>query len=238
MLETLNPVETIESASQANEKAEEFDYSEFENLKEPNRVYCAFKRAFDFFASLAAVIVLMLPMLIITLAIRATSKGKAVFVQKRVGKGGKVFKMYKFRTMYCDTPKYLATAEIDDPDKYITKMGKILRRFSLDELPQVFNILKGDMSVIGPRPLIPEERDVHEMRQNVGVYKLRPGMTGWAQINGRDSVLPVQKVRYDAMYLRDFGIRMDTKIFFATIRKVIYAADVVEGSEAFERAKQ
>ena len=125
------------------------------------------KRTFDFCVATVAIMVLLIPLLVISLIIRATSKGSAIFVQKRVGKNGKVFKMYKFRTMYIETPKYLATAEIDDPDKYITKMGKILRRFSLDELPQIINIFKGDMSLIGPRPLIPEETDVHEMRKIV-----------------------------------------------------------------------
>ncbi len=224
----------VDSVEQAETLTQEFDYAEFDNLKEPSTAYCAVKRAFDFCVALCAIIVLAIPMLIISLIVRATSKGNAIFVQKRVGKGGETFNMYKFRTMHSDTPKYLATAEVEDPDKYITKIGKILRRFSLDELPQVFNIFKGDMSIIGPRPLIPEESDVHEMRQKVGVYSLRPGMTGWAQINGRDSVSPVQKVRYDAMYLRDFGAKMDLKIFFITIKKVIGAADVVEGKDSLK----
>ena len=235
MVETLNPTEVLETPNQTTETVEEFDYSEFLNLKEPGAIYSAVKRAFDFCVATVAIIVLLIPLLVISLIIRATSKGSAIFVQKRVGKNGKVFKMYKFRTMHIETPKYLATAEIDDPDKYKTKMGKILRRFSLDELPQIINIFKGDMSLIGPRPLIPEETDVHEMRKKVGVYKLRPGMTGWAQVNGRDSVTPVQKARYDAMYLRDFGAKMDLKIFFITIKKVIGAIDVVEGKESLEQ---
>ncbi len=235
MIETQTPAEILETSNQNVECVETFDYTEFNGLKEPSIIYSAIKRTFDFCVSAVALVALFIPMLIISLIIRATSKGSAIFMQKRVGKGGKVFKMYKFRTMHIDTPKYLATADIDDPDKYITKMGKILRRFSLDELPQLINIFKGDMSIIGPRPLIPEEKDIHEMRQNVGVYKLRPGMTGWAQINGRDSVSPVQKARYDAMYLRDFGAKMDLKIFFITIKKVIGAIDVVEGKESLEQ---
>lgn len=235
MVESGNHVEILENPNQTNEAVEEFDYTEFEDIKDPSVFYSAVKRTFDFCAATAALIVLLLPMLIISVIIRATSKGSAIFVQNRVGKGGKVFKMYKFRTMHSSTPKYLASADIEDPDKYITKTGKILRRFSLDELPQLINIFKGDMSIIGPRPLIPDESDVHEIRQKVGVYKLRPGMTGWAQINGRDSVTPVQKARFDAMYLRDFGAKMDLKIFFITIKNVIGAIDVVEGSEAFEQ---
>lgn len=216
-------------------KIEKEQFSEFENMPKPNKAYLVFKRAFDFCAATAALIVLAIPMLIISLIIRATSKGSAIFVQKRVGKDGKIFNMYKFRTMFATTPKYLATADIEDPEKYITKTGKLLRRFSLDELPQIINIVKGDMSIIGPRPLIPEESNIHEIRQELGIYQLRPGMTGWAQVNGRDSVLPHQKVWYDASYLRDIGIKMDAKIFFITVKKVLGAIDVVEGSESFEQ---
>ena len=133
------------------------------------------------------------------------------------------------------TPKYLSTMEVADPDQFITRVGKFIRKTSLDELPQLINVLLGDMSLIGPRPLISDEHEIHDMRMRFGVYNVRPGITGLAQINGRDLVSPGEKVRWDVKYLENFGFRMDLKILLATVPKVFGRAGVVEG---FDSRKQ
>ena len=126
----------------------------------------------------------------------------------------------------------MATADVDDPDKYITRVGHVLRKLSLDELPQLFNVLKGDMSLVGPRPLIENEADIHIMRERFGVYSVRPGVTGLAQINGRDTVSPAEKVRWDVRYVEHFGFWMDVKILFATVPKIFGGEGVVEGYDS------
>ena len=191
--------------------------------------YHGIKRALDIVLSLAGLLVLLIPGLIVMFAVLIDDPGKPFFRQYRVGRGGKRFNLYKFRTMKMDTPKYLSTMEVDDPDRYITRIGHFLRRASLDEIPQLINVLKGDMSLIGPRPLISDEYEIHEMRTRFGVYNIRPGITGLAQINGRDTVSPVEKVHWDVEYLRHFGFWMDLKILFATVPKVFGHAGVVEG---------
>lgn len=191
--------------------------------------YKFFKRFCDITISAIASVALLLPMLIIGLAVYIDDPGKILFRQYRVGKNGKRFRLYKFRSMKTDTPKYLSTFEIDNPDQYITKVGKFLRKTSLDELPQLINVLKGDMSLVGPRPLISDEYEIHQMRTMFGVYNIRPGVTGLAQINGRDTVSPVDKVRWDVKYLEHFGFKADIKILIATVPKVFGGNGVVEG---------
>ena len=192
--------------------------------------WCRFvKRAIDIIASFFAILILFLPSLIIMLAVFIDDPGKVFFRQYRVGKNGKRFKLYKFRTMKKETPKYLATMEFDDPDKYITRLGHFLRKYSLDEIPQLLNVFKGDMSLVGPRPLISDEYEIHQMRTKLGVYSIRPGVTGLAQINGRDTVDPETKVRWDHKYFETIGFVTDIKILFATVPKVFGHAGFVEG---------
>ena len=202
------------------------------------RKYRYVKRAMDIALSAMGLFVLLIPMAIVALAVFIDDPGKPFFRQYRVGLGGKRFQLLKFRTMKKETPKYLSTMEVDDPDKYITRIGHFLRRSSLDEIPQLINVLKGDMSLIGPRPLISDEFEIHEMRSRFGVYNIRPGVTGLAQINGRDTVTPAEKVQWDVKYLENFGLLMDLRILFATVPKVFGRAGVVEGFGAKQDKKK
>lgn len=186
------------------------------------------KRFLDVFLSLAAIIVLSPLMLIVSIIILIDNGTPVIFTQDRVGKDDKLFKIKKFRTMRTDAPN-VATAELEQSDDYITRSGKLLRRTSLDELPQLFNVLKGDMSFVGPRPLIPEESHIRELRREYGVYSVRPGLTGWAQINGRDCLSDEEKASFDREYIEKESLWFDTKIFFRTIWVVLTGKDVVEG---------
>lgn len=193
--------------------------------------YLFFKRAFDFLFSLLMLVGLS-PLLFLTaLCVKLTSRGPALFRQKRVGKNGKTIMVYKFRTMSVEAPHEKSTAGFEDAERYITPIGRMLRKASLDELPQLLNILKGDMSFIGPRPLILSEENIHAMRFRNGVYFLRPGLTGIAQVNGRDLVSPEQKVEYDTQYLHTFGLKTDARVFLHTLLAVFRRYGVVEGSE-------
>lgn len=195
-----------------------------------NRFYCGIKRLLDMLLSALGLLVLLLPFGIMALIIYVDDPGDVMFTQYRVGKDGKRFKLYKFRTMKMDTPKYLSTMEMEDPDAYVTRVGRVFRKYSLDELPQLINVLKGDMSLVGPRPLISDEYEIHAMRTRFGVYALRPGVTGLAQINGRDTVSPAQKVRWDVRYLQELGFWTDLKILLATVPKIFGADGVAESS--------
>lgn len=189
------------------------------------------KRAMDFFFALVLMVPGAIPSCIIGILVTVSSRGPAIFSQQRIGRNGKPFKCFKFRTMRKDAPHNCATPDFEDADKYITPLGKVLRKTSLDELPQLFNVAKGDMSFIGPRPLIPEESDIHEERMKRGVYLLRPGISGLAQINGRDRVDAQTKVRYDEEYLHNISFRLDAKIVLGTIAGVLKGNDIVEGKE-------
>lgn len=195
-----------------------------------SRTYCYVKRGFDIVLSLLGLVILALPMLVIAAAIYADDPGKVFFSQYRVGRYGKRFKLYKFRTMKQSTPKYMATAELQESNKHITRLGRILRRSSLDEIPQLINVLKGDMSLVGPRPLISDEYEIHAMRMRFGVYHIRPGITGLAQINGRDLVTGEKKLRLDVEYLKQFGFCTDIKILMATMPKIL-TQEGIEGTE-------
>ena len=226
------PPEVQEKMARAQQRLiTETEVSDLKYVPLRYNAYYGVKRVLDLIAAVLLLPVLLIPMLIISLLIYVDDPGKILFVQYRVGRNGKRFKFYKFRTMKKETPKYLATAEVKDPERYITRLGKFLRRSSLDELPQLLNVIKGDMSLIGPRPLISDEYEVHHMRMRFGVYQLRPGVTGLAQINGRDTVSPAQKVHWDVKYLEEFGFFSDFKIMLATIPKVFGASNVVEGNE-------
>ena len=156
-------------------------------------------------------------MLVISVAIISETRGGAIFRQNRMGKNGEVFVCYKFRTMRTSAPHSIPAKELQDAQKYVTAVGRILRRSSLDELPQLFNVLKGDMSIVGPRPLICEEQEVHKMRKSCGIYSLRPGLTGLAQVNGRNLLCDSEKIENDKLYLDNVRMRLDVKIIFMTI---------------------
>lgn len=185
-------------------------------------IYCRYvKRALDIFLSAILISFLSLPMLIIAMAVMAESRGGAIFRQRRLGREGKEFVCYKFRTMYSHAPKNLSAAAFKDSWRYVTRVGGLLRRSSLDELPQLFNVLKGNMSLVGPRPLICEEAVMHDGRMKSGVYSLRPGITGLAQVNGRNALCDEEKLRQDGLYLRELGIGLDAKIIISTLKKVL-----------------
>ncbi len=187
------------------------------------------KRVFDFILATIGIIVLLLPMLIIALAIKIDSKGPVFFKQKRVGKNKKHFNILKFRTMRIDTPHDAPTHELSDPKKWITKVGGFLRKTSLDELPQLFNIWLGQMAVIGPRPALWNQFDLIEERDKYGANDVRPGLTGWAQINGRDELEIDIKAKLDGEYIEKMGFFFDIKCFLGTIFSVLKSDGVVEG---------
>ncbi|MDB1717767.1 MULTISPECIES: sugar transferase [Enterococcus] len=187
------------------------------------------KRIIDFLLSLIGIIVLSPVLLLLCLAIKIDSKGPIIFKQKRVGKNKTHFNIYKFRTMKIDTPKEMPTHLLADPDFYITKVGKFLRKTSLDELPQLFNIIKGDMAVIGPRPALWNQYDLIEERDKYGANNVRPGLTGLAQISGRDELEIPIKAKLDGKYTDNISLMMDIKCFFGTITSVFKSDGVVEG---------
>lgn len=192
--------------------------------------YCAAKRTFDIVVSLIGITVALLPMALIALIISADSRGRAIFRQRRVGLNGKLFNVYKFRTMHTFAPSEAATSELKEPYRYITRVGSFLRRTSLDELPQLFNVLKGDMSLVGPRPLIAREHEIHYLRKKANIYSVRPGITGWAQINGRDDVSIVEKVRLDAEYVEKRSLLFDLGILLKTVLVVFRKDGYREGA--------
>ena len=200
-------------------------------LTPAQRRYLVFKRVCDFAISLISLIVLAIPFAVIAIIQKISSLREPIFFSHtRIGRGGKPFKMTKFRSMRSSAPPDCPTKDFLDGERYITKLGRFLRDSSIDELPQLFQVLTGKMSLIGPRPLIPQERNVHIMREQAGVYQLRPGMTGWAQVNGRDLVEDEEKVRLDVEYMQNFGLKMDLKVFGITIKKVLKKADIEEGN--------
>ena len=165
-------------------------------------------------------------MLLIAIAIKLCDRGPIFFKQERVGKNDKLFMCYKFRTMRIDAPRKLSTKEFKDANKYITSVGRFLRRSSLDELPQLFNVLIGNMSIVGPRPLIAEEKEIHRMRRKYGVYEALPGITGLAQICGRDKLSDIRKAECDAIYAENISFTVDVKILLATLMRVIKKDDI------------
>ena len=188
-----------------------------------------FKRLIDIFLSFWGIVVLSLPMLVIAIAIKIDSKGPVFFKQKRVGRSKEHFNILKFRTMRTDTPHDAPTHELNDPKRWITKVGGFLRKTSLDELPQLFNIFTGSMSVIGPRPALWNQYDLIEERDKYGANDVRPGLTGWAQINGRDELEIPVKAKLDGEYIERMSFGFDCKCFFGTITSVLKSDGVVEG---------
>ncbi len=192
------------------------------------------KRLLDIILSLCGIIALLLPMAIIAGAIKIDSKGPVFFKQKRVGRNKEHFEILKFRTMLTETPKDVPTHELSDSQKWITKVGKILRKTSLDELPQLFNILKGEMSIIGPRPALWNQFDLIEERDKYGANDVRPGLTGLAQISGRDELEIPVKAGLDGEYVEKMSLIFDIKCFIKTIGSVIRSDGFVEGKAAGE----
>ena len=187
------------------------------------------KRVIDVICSLMAIIFLSIIYLPICLIVKCTSKGPVFFKQKRVGKDKKYFNILKFRTMRIDTPKDCPTHLLENPEQYITSVGKFLRKTSLDELPQIFNIFVGDMSVIGPRPALWNQDDLIAERDKYGINALKPGLTGWAQTHGRDELPIPVKVQMDKVYYDKISFAFDVKCFFMTIVSVLKSDGVVEG---------
>lgn len=192
-------------------------------------IYRYFKRVIGFVISLMGFIVLIPVFLILIVCIKLDSKGPILFKQRRIGLHKKEFNILKFRTMKIDTPKDTPTHLLENPDMYITKVGKFLRKTSLDELPQIINIIKGDMCIVGPRPALWNQYDLIEERDKYGANDIVPGLTGWAQINGRDE-LPIDvKAKLDGEYVKRCSFGFDVKCFFLTFVKVLKRDGVVEG---------
>lgn len=192
-------------------------------------MYSRLKRGIDFCLSLLGIIILFPLFVLLIVLIKADSPGPVLFKQKRVGIHKKHFNILKFRTMRIDTPKDTPTHMLEDPDKWITKVGKFLRKTSLDELPQILNILIGEMSIIGPRPALWNQYDLIAERDKYGANDIMPGLTGWAQINGRDE-LPIDvKAKLDGEYVGKMSFPFDIVIFFKTVFSVLHSEGVVEG---------
>jgi len=178
------------------------------------------KRIFDFILSVFLIIFLSIPLLVIALWIKLSSKGSVIFWTDRVGINNIIFKMAKFRTMRTNTPQ-VATHLMESPEQYLISCGKFLRRYSFDELPQLFNVLKGDMSFVGPRPALFNQDDLVALRTEKGIHRLIPGVTGWAQVNGRDELAIPVKVSFDEYYLKHRSFLFDLRIIFLTALKVV-----------------
>ncbi len=193
-----------------------------------------FKRVLDFFLGIIAILILAVPMLLIALAVKLDDpKGNIIFRQTRVGRNGTRFKILKFRTMDSTTPKHIPSNcfSADEYEKHVTKIGRFLRRSSLDELPQVFNILRGDMSWVGPRPILAKETLLLEAREQAGLHVFRPGLTGWAQVNGRNTLTDEEKAEYDVQYIEKISPWFDLCCMVRTVLIVITKKGFLEGSK-------
>ena len=188
-----------------------------------------FKRIIDFVLSLFALIVLAVPMIIFALIIKHEDKGPALFTQKRVGRGKKLFNMYKFRSMKLSTPHDVPTHLLANPEQYILSCGKWMRKYSIDELPQIINILKGDMAIVGPRPALWNQEDLIAERDKYNANDIRPGLTGWAQINGRDELEIPEKAKLDGEYVRRESFMFDILCIIKTVTSVFAHKGVIEG---------
>ena len=190
-----------------------------------------FKRALDFVCSGLAILCLSPVLAVIAVWVKASSPGPVLFTQKRVGKGKTLFKIYKFRTMRTDTPHDMPTHILENPDAFITSAGRFLRRTSLDELPQIFNIFLGQMSIVGPRPALWNQDDLVAERDKYGANDCVPGLTGYAQVHGRDELPIPVKAELDGYYAKNLSFALDVKIFFRTIGSVLHHEGVVEGKQ-------
>lgn len=200
-------------------------------LSTRQKIYLPFKRVFDIFLSLLSIIVFSPLYILIAIIIKCSSKGPVFFKQERIGKNKKHFKILKFRTMRIDTPKDVPTHMLENPGQYITGIGKFLRKTSLDEIPQAFNILAGQMSIIGPRPALYNQDDLVEERDKYHANEIRPGLSGWAQCNGRDTLPISEKAKFDGEYVKRFNVWLDIGIIFKTFFKMFKDEDEVEGKQ-------
>lgn len=204
--------------------------TQIENFVSPTaQRYMPIKRVLDVLLSGCGILILSPILGIVALAIKLESPGPVIFKQKRFGKNKEFFEIYKFRSMRTDTPKDLPTHLLNDPDRFITKTGRFIRKTSLDELPQLFNIFLGKMSVIGPRPALWNQGDLIVERDKYHANDIRPGLTGWAQINGRDELEIPVKAKFDGEYVRKMSFLFDCKCFFGTVISVLRHDGVVEG---------
>ncbi len=201
--------------------------SKVKELIDSSFIYRFIKRLIDITFSMLGIIILSPVLIVVSILIKLESRGPIIFKQLRAGKNSKPFYIYKFRSMKIDTPN-IATNDFTNASDYITKIGKFIRKTSLDEMPQLFNILKGDMSIVGPRPVILEESELIELRQAHNIDKILPGITGWAQINGRDNIGNKEKVKYDYEYLSRKSVLMDVYIILMTALKVLKRSDIKE----------
>ena len=192
-------------------------------------MYQKIKRIIDFILALVAIVLLSPVLLVLVIAIKVESRGPIFFKQKRVGIHKKHFMIYKFRTMRIDTPKDVPTHLLENPEQYITRVGRFLRKTSMDELPQLFNILKGDMAVVGPRPALWNQYDLIAERDKYHANDILPGLTGWAQINGRDELEIPVKAKLDGEYVQKMSFLFDLKCLFGTVFSVLKSDGVVEG---------
>ena len=199
--------------------------------------YRYIKRIIDILLSGLAIIILSPLLLILCIAIKLDSPGPIFFTQKRVGIHKTYFQIYKFRTMRTDTPKDMPTHMLANPAQYITKTGRVLRKTSRDDLPQIFNIFKGDMSIVGPRPALWNQDDLVAERDKYGANDVTPGLTGWAQINGRDELEIPVKAKLDGEYVKKYGFTMDVRCFFGTFLSVLRQDGVVEGGTGSMKGK-
>lgn len=200
-------------------------------LKFSQKIYRFIKAIMDFVVALIAVIILSPLFIVVAVAIKIDSRGPIFFVQTRIGKNGKPFRCIKFRSMANEANHEIAGYKYAGANEYVTKVGAFIRKFSIDELPQFFNVLTFKMSLIGFRPAQGNETELNEARESYDVYQIRPGISGWAQVNGRDILAshPKEKAKYDAYYMQHFSLLLDVKILFMTIVKVFKSDDIVEG---------
>lgn len=198
------------------------DYiANFQTNKKKRCFFRFVKRSFDVLSSFIGLVLLLPVFIVIAIAIKIDSRGPVFFKQKRVGRYGKLFNCYKFRSMSTTAPKNRATSLLGNPEQYVTRVGRFLRKFSLDELPQLYCCLIGTMSLLGPRPLIPEEKGCNSMRERLGAFEMRPGISGYAQVNGRDDVYYKNKAIMDALYVKHASLALDLKLIFKTIAIVV-----------------
>lgn len=201
-------------------------------LSSRQKIYLPFKRFFDILLSLLTIIVFSPLYIVLAILVKCTSKGPVFFKQVRVGKYKKHFKILKFRTMRVDTPKDVPTHLLENPEKYITGVGRFLRKTSLDEIPQVFNIFVGHMSIVGPRPALYNQDDLVAERDKYHANDIIPGLSGWAQCNGRDTNSIERKAELDGEYVKRFNIWFDIRIVFRTFFQALFGKDEVEGKSS------
>ncbi len=195
-----------------------------------DNAYSSLKRFLDIVFSFVMIIALSPVMLVVALIVAIDTKGSPFFVQERMGRYSVPFKIYKFRSMSAQAPANVATHKLENAEKYISRVGKFIRKTSLDELPQLFNVLKGDMSFVGPRPVVLTETGLLRLRHRNGADRVRPGITGLAQVSGRDTVTIRDKARFDAQYAKTYSFKSDMAILFKTAKQVVVSEGIVEGA--------